>query len=183
VVACAACETTPTLRGVEMGSFEFQATLTTVGENDAGCPYAELPQNGFAFVGGYSEDEGKVWLTLGGAVREAEFDGQVASSTHSAPRQFPECECATVTMSETLKVALLSRSQHLAAGSACPPNPLDGGVPAPDPDAGVTPPGRTDRGLFDAVRACGELIDEIVPGDGCVCAGCTVRYSVEGRRK
>ena len=65
---------------------------------------------------------------------------------------------------------------------AANPGVPDRDVPAADEDAGITPPRQTDLG-FDGVMVCGELVDEIVPDEGCDCPGCTMSYRVAGTRK
>lgn len=151
-----------------------------------------FPANGFDFSGTLSRfrDGGAVFLTLDGISRDAGFDGQIAYSTHSAPRTFTlpdggncaptpmECEMRVV---ETIVVALLSKSQSAALGDKCPANALDGGLPGPD--AGASLPGSAATG-FDSVRACGDLYEQIVGIGNCdpLCA-CLLKFRLAGDRK
>ncbi len=165
-----------------MGRFKLQASLFS-----SDCQLSDVPDGGFAFDAELSRNRGtsQAWLVIGGIARDAGFDGQVATSTHSAPRRFEECGCGDQTLiQETLTVALLSSSQDRALGGACPPSPLDGGVPRPDPDGGIFAPASLEQGGFDAIRACGELVDEVVPAEGasCSCPRCTMVFRVEGTR-
>ena len=201
VILLAACTAEVKDPGDErMGNFEF-----TVRPLEISCPFDEADAGvvGFTgFTGRFSRnhDGSAAWLTLGVISRPATFDGQVIDSTVSAVRRFTSprqpdgglvplsdggiCLCGQKTqLVETLRVALLSTSQFAAAQGSCPPNPLDGGVPAPD--GGVLAPGTTDAG-FDALAACGELTDLMVPGDDAQCpecAGCRMRYQVDGIRR
>lgn len=179
-----ACFTEPTYPGDEvMGTFAFEATPKLID-----CLIEEVPRDaGFSFQGTFSRRKGQseAWLTLGGVSREATFDGQLVTSERSAPRLFPECNCGENTsLQETLHAALLSTSQDRELSNACPADPLDGGLPTPD--GGVLLPDSTPSG-FDAVRACGELVDVVVvePGAGCdpKCVGCRMVFSVEGVRR
>ncbi|MFZ5471850.1 MAG: hypothetical protein ACOZIN_20665 [Myxococcota bacterium] len=186
-LACARCLTSETFPGDEvMGTFSFQAE-----ELSKDCQLSDIPEGGFGpFTGTFSRIKGQpeAWLTLGEVSREAVFDGQVVSSTRRAPRRFPECQCDDTEVEETLTVALLSKSQdqeveRLFGAAGCPPSPLDGGVPAPDVDEGIVRPDSTERG-FDAVRACGVLVDVVVPGQSCQCEmPCTLTYRILGERK
>jgi hypothetical protein len=162
---------------------------------DAGC----APSLSFEGTFSYDANTGQTWLTLGGKQQpcacaspplswDAIFDGHDVSASSAAPRSFAECGQSPVTVQETLTVALLSQSQAAAVGGQCPPNPLDGGVPAPtdggasgDGGTGVRLPGPT-AGGFDARLACGVLVDEVVPGPdaGASCPACRWRYVVSG---
>lgn len=171
-----------------MGLYQFRAEPVSVA-----CGLPDIPGHGFDFAGTFSRfrDGGAVYLTLNGIPRDAGFDGQIVTSSHAASRTFklpdggpcaptPSCEMRVV---ETLSVALLSKSQSAAVGDKCPAAPLDGGLPQPQPDAGVTLPGSTETG-FDSVRACGDLFEEIVGTGGCdpLCA-CLLQYRLVGERK
>jgi hypothetical protein len=163
-----------------MGTFAFTATAPPL---DGTCTFAEMPTADFAFTGTFSRNpDGETFFTLAETDRAATFDGQLATSSQSAPRVFQDCNCATGTqVNETITVALLSRSQTDAVGGNCPPNPLDGGVPPPG--GGITGPGSTGTS-FDAILACGELNDEVeVTSSGCTCGPCFDRYQVEGVRQ
>lgn len=166
-----------------MGLYQLRAEPVSIV-----CGLPDIPNNGFDFAGTFSRfrDGGAVFLTLNGISRDAGFDGQIASSSHSAPRGFslPDagtCAPCEMRVIETIVVALLSKSQSAAVGDRCPPNPLDGGLPGLD--AGVTLPGSTAAG-FDSVRACGELYEEIVGTGTCdpLCS-CLLKYRVTGDRK
>ena len=179
---CAACPGSQKFLGDElMGTFSFTAEIAS---ND--CPFAEVPDSGFAFQGTFSRDRdaGTAYLTVNGVSRGATFDGQYVTSEATAPRQFGACNCSSTILDETLKVALLSASQvaSLPNPGQCPANPLDGGVPIPD--GGILPPGSTGR-VFDALRACGELTDVVVPlpDAGCSCATCRFVSRLQGIRQ
>lgn len=166
-----------------MGSFEFTAALTA---ND--CSLSEIGTS-YVFDGTFSRerDNSKVWLTVQGVNRGGGFDGQVADSAQEALRQFAACACDTSQVRETVRVALLSQSQLDAVlagplrnpdGSDCPVAPLTAeGLPSGD---GISRPDTLGNGTFDAVRACGELVEEILPGEGCQCPACTVTYRLTG---
>ncbi len=166
-----------------MGLYQFRAEPLSLA-----CGLPDIPNAGFDFAGTLSRfrDGGPVFLTLNGISRDAGFDGQILTSSHAAPRTFKlpdggSCAPCQMRVIETLSIALLSKSQSSAVGDRCPPNPLDGGVPSPD--SGVTLPGSTQTG-FDAVRACGDLYEEIT-GDGTcdpACA-CVLKYQLVGERK
>ncbi|HZH02295.1 MAG TPA: hypothetical protein VEY30_00845 [Myxococcaceae bacterium] len=173
-----------------MGRFAFRASPSP--ERSA-CSLPEVAFNEFDFEGTFSRtrDGAQLWLTLNDVSEPATFDGQVARSERSAPRSFSSCRLnasgglcqESSSLRESLAVAFLSRSQNEALGGACPPNALKEGIPETAPDGGtVTPPG-TETGRFDALRACGELEDVVVPGADCVCAPCRLVYAVTGVRK
>ena len=127
------------------------------------------------------------WIVFEYYARDAGWDGAVLSSTATAPRVYSGCDCATY-VDETIELALLSASQAAATGEVCPPDALDGGVPAPDADAGLTPPHTVENG-FDARLACGRMrtVVRADPTDGGACPakcdGCTVRYLLTGERR
>ena len=137
---------------------------------------------------------GQVFFTATKADRLAGFDGQYAwLEPLTEPREFSACvvdggTCVT-TVTETMRVALYSLSQTYASGLPfrCPPNPLDGGVPAPD--GGVVAPAWTPEG-FDAVFACGELVDVVRADPTCKCVHdggiptgeCVLYYGISGER-
>ena len=186
-LAACACLPEPKYPGNEvMGTFEFEATALS----DDCVGFMEVPDGGFTFSGTFSRqtDNSQAWFTLGGISREATFDGQVLKSERTAPRLLRELDggAANVNVVETLVVALSSRSQDAKLEGNCPADPLDGGLPEPNGDLGIFAPGTTPQG-FDAIRACGELTDEVVPDPAavpsCECVGCTLRYRVRGDRK
>lgn len=171
-----------------MGTFRFVAEPAW---DQSNCALSGAPQAEFEFTGTFSRYHGdsEAWLTIDGTWRPATFDGQYIRSMRAAPRRFGECACAEgsvdeVVLEETLSVALVSKSQDEKLGSSgCPDDALDGGIPAVDADAGVLAPGSTPRG-FDAVRACGELLDVAVPDPAVhCCERCTLVYRVKGERK
>lgn len=178
---CPVVDTTP---GDEnMGLYQFRAEPVSLV-----CGLPDIPAGVFDFSGTISRfrDGGAVFLTLNGISRDAGFNGQIVTSSHSAARTFKlpdagDCGACDMRVVETLTVALLSKSQSSAVGDRCPVNPLDGGVP--DVDAGVTLPGSTATG-FDSVRACGDLFEEIVGAGSCdpLCA-CLLQYRLTGERK
>ena len=160
----------------------FHLTANPVSDN---CPFTEVPDGGFTFDGTFSRYRNpgtQAFFTINTVVRDAGFDGQILTSELSATRQFQACNCTATTVDETLRVALLSSSQDNALNHACPTNPLDGGVPGARPDAGIMLPSSMPAG-FDAVRACGELLDVVVvpPDAGCTCSGCQLQYQVQGQ--
>lgn len=167
--------------GELIGNFALVALPDGPGFTD--CQLSGLADAGFTFSATlrWEPTDGGAWMVVGPATRDATWDGATFSSTASGTQQFADCQCAQVQVEETVTLALLSRSQATAAGIGCPPNALDGGVPAPDADAGISAPGPTARG-FDAVRACGELVDVLRPAATCACAACTVRYRLQGER-
>jgi hypothetical protein len=193
-----ACSSSSSLPGDEaMGTFEFHATPVS-----SDCSLGSLPDGGFDFevVARHNKDNSGTWLLIGGIVGTAGFDGQIITSVRSAPRAFLQADggscnpqvtdggaiTCSMTLTETLTFALLSRNQFDAVGNTCPPNPLDGGVPF-DLDAGINRPGTASGGAsYDAVQACGTLVDFASIDAGCNAAclvPCTLTYSVSGARK
>ncbi len=164
-----------------LGKFAFSATPLS-----SDCALFDGPDGGFTFTATLTVDPAQgPWLVLNGVGRAAQFDGQRFESRQSAPRHFGECTCAEpMEVDETFRAVLLSASQSARTGGTCPAHPLDGGVPAPDPDGGITGPGPTERG-FDALRACGELIERYqAPADcGSDCRSCTAVLRLEGVRQ
>jgi len=190
-----ACSSAPSLPGDEaMGTFEFHATPVS-----QDCSLGSIPDGGFDFevTARHNKDNSGTWLLIGGIVGDAGFDGQIVTSVRSAPRAFLQTDggscnplitdggaiTCSMTLTETLTFALLSESQFNALNNACPPNPLDGGIPV---DAGISRPGSTAAGSYDAVQACGTLVDSANVSGGCNPAclvPCTLTYSVSGARK
>ncbi len=169
-----------------IGAFGFTA-------RDAGreCDLDEVSSDDFAFEATLSRQSGSAlaWVTLERYSRDGGWDGQYFESTGVAQRVFVACNECPTSVEETMRLAILSRSQSDALGGACPLDALDGGVPGPDAGAGVTPPGMTPLG-FDAERACGALSVAVTAGpkaDGGACAaacnGCRVRFTLEGVRR
>ncbi len=183
VLALFACQSNVRINGQEIGSFTFTATPIS---ND--CPFAAVPAidgGSFTFDGILSRDPNstQAFMIVGNIQRDAGFDGQIFTSEAAAPRHFAECVCDPVQMDETLRVALLSSTQDEAVGRSCPPNPLDGGIPGATPDGGVAPPCPSSNPC-DVARACGELVDVVIPdGGGCQCSSCTMVYSITAERK
>jgi hypothetical protein len=175
-----------------IGTFEFTAFVPSSDARPPGtCDFSEMPSEDFVFTGTFSRNpDGKTFFTLGDKDRAATFDGQIISSSQSAPRLFDECNCPDDTeVDETLTVALLSRSQtdRLSDPTRCPADPLGAGVPPVGGD--VTGPGSTGSG-FDAVLACGTLTDNVVVKDSCPtradgsrCEDCGASYAVQGARR
>lgn len=171
---------------------QYALTATSV-EREA-CELEEIARDGggydFTFEAVLTRDSTSdaAYVTLNGYSREGTWDGQVLTAEASASRVFVDCSDCATKLVETISVAVLSRSQNEALQGQCPPNPLDGGVPAPN-DAGVTGPGLAAAG-FDAVRLCGELVTRVVAegtqdGGACDprCSGCTARYQLRGDRR
>jgi hypothetical protein len=177
VLALAACSSGPALPGsATVGTYTFTATRLS-----GDCAFTEQPDGGFTFDGTITYDPGTDhgYFTVNEKSRDAGFDGQHLDAPASAQRIFSACDCGSdVTVKEDVRLVLLSQSQRDALNGKCPADALDGGVPAPN-DAGILSPGpRGDR--YDATLACGEQTDEIIPGSGCSCSGCTLRYSLSG---
>lgn len=154
------------------------------------CQLTELDGGAFSFDAVLTRESTsqRAWVTLNTYSREGTFDGQVLTSTAEASRVFEKCAKCSTRLVETISVAVLSRSQSVAAGNQCPEHPLDGGVIV-DPDAGIVVPGSTPQG-FDGVLLCGELITRVialgtVDGGACdpLCDGCSVSYQLRGDRR
>lgn len=169
-----------------IGTFLFRAEPLVID-----CGLGEVPDGGFDFQGTLSHhrDSTQAYITVNGYARDAGFDGQVLVSQHMAPRTFSGCGRCQTQVRETISVAVVSKSQSAALGDKCPDNPLDGGVPAGGSDAGITGPGTTATG-YDAVRVCGELLDEVVSATtvdmmdcSAMCSTCTLRYRLSGERR
>ena len=166
-----------------MGNYAFTAEPL-----ELDCAVDGIASAGFSFSGTFSRDSqsGEAWFRLNNVVREATFDGQVARATYAAARTFAaQCDGCTTELQESLAVAILSKSQNDAAGDACPETALDGGVPV---GGEVTPPGPVASG-YDALRACGEMLNQVVatPNEGTSCApecgACRMRYRLKGARR
>lgn len=196
---CACPGTTPPPGDEQMGNYEFRAERDAGNDEatDSGCPFAEFPDGGFNFTAAFSRfrDAGLYYVTIGGIPHDAMFDGQRLVATYSAQRNFSQCSAcpgldagipAVVTMTETISVTLVSKSQSDAVGGC-----VD--IPPIDLDAGITPPGTTAEGGFDAVRACGALAERVTINPpvtveidgGCIakCNRCTLGYTILGDRK
>jgi len=174
-----------------LGNFELTAEPVA-----STCTYEETGASTLSFTIRVTRalDGGEVAVTLNGIERPATFDGQVLRTTYRAPRTFADCgcsgeqrdagcACSGVTLEERLEVALVSLEQDEVLGRACPASPLDGGMPTVGADGGALALPVTSARGFDAVRACGELQDDIQPGEGCFCAACSMRYAVRGVRR
>ena len=190
-----ACTPKPAPGDENLGLYSLTATPAVLedGGLDRDCQLTEVKTNPISFEATLSRnsDGTGAWMTLSGVSRDASWDGRVFSSTASAPRFFSVCGSCTTSVVETIELALLSSSQAQRVGNACPAHPLDGGVPTPDPDAGIFAPANSDAG-FDALLACGELRTALVAGDGgtaadggtCdICRVCTMRFDVTGARR
>lgn len=183
--AFCSCPQPVTLPGDEpMGQYSFRADPL-----EKSCALLSIPDGGFDFAATYSrnKDGTGYWVQVNNFVRSASFDGGLVFSTHAASRGFQlpdggDCACQT-SVEETIITAFLSPSQNEKVGDRCPDNPLDGGVPM-GPDSGVSEPGTTDNG-YNAVRACGELREQVVVDGGCdpLCGACRIRYSLRGERR
>jgi hypothetical protein len=181
-----------------MGSYRLTASGAV---GDCAFPDGSVSLAPFTFTFALSTgspDASDVTLTLDGCEsrasdcpRAATWDGQLLASTASAPRTIVGCACA-FTVTETIDLALLSRSQSAAVGGVCPAAALDGGVPAPN-DAGILAPSLGDGG-FDSILACGTLAVGYAPSsdggaasDGGLpcggCAACTERFALIGARR
>jgi hypothetical protein len=188
VVVLAACREESFPGFQVMGAFELTARPVAVA---GACTNSEF-DGGLSFGGTFSQDTttGAAWFTFnGGSVsRPGSFDGRDYSSVAVAERQLASCDGGTVDLTETMIIALLSQSQAQAYraqfpdGGTCPENALDGGIPAPDPDAGIFAPAPTTDG-FDALLACGLLLENVQPKTGPACGPCDFAYVVEGIRQ
>ena len=181
LLALSGCIEESTLPGDEvLGTFAFNASLVP-GNN---CPAGEVSDAGIAFDGTLTRESegGRAYFVVSGFARDAGFDGQRVSSVQRAsqPGYMPSCgsTCTAVEVEQTLRLLLLSSSQNELYGKdkSCA-ELLDGGLPA---DGGAQPPGRGADGGFDAVRACGDMVNLKLPDAGCTCTPCTWAYSVEG---
>ncbi len=156
------------------------------------CLITDVSDAPFRFEASISRDPGTghAWLAVSGYPRDAGWDGQVLESHATVPRAFPSCRACATVATETVRLALLSRSQSEAVGNGCPAEPFDGGVPAADgQDGGVLLPRQTPEG-FDALYACGELTFTVTLTDagavdpGCeVCDNCRLSYRLVGERR
>jgi hypothetical protein len=181
LLSLSACPTETAMPGDQgLGSYRFDAEPL-----ELDCLIDGISDEGFSFDGTFSRDSvtNEAWFHLNGVVREASFDGQVARATYAAPRSFAsQCDGCATELRETIAVAILSKSQNDAAGDACPDGALDGGL------LPGSPPGPVASG-YDALRACGELLDEVVAtpidGQGCAaeCGACRLRYRLKGARR
>jgi hypothetical protein len=184
---------TPPPGDVRLGVFGFKATALELkcalpNPVDGGAALSDAP---FSFNATLTADSAstQAWLTLSLAPREATWDGKVFTSQASSSRVFTGCEACRTSLQELFEVALVSQSQDAVLGGACPLEPLDGGVPRPNRDAGIAGPAMTPEG-FDAVRACGRLTEvmhsEALPDAGecpAMCDGCLVRFRLDGVRQ
>jgi hypothetical protein len=174
---------TPMPGDTVLGRYEFQASPLSLD-----CELDDVTTTGFNFTGTFSRDSatGEAWYRLNNILSAATYDAPVATAVYSAPRTFGSlCDGCTTELRETVVVALMSKSMNDAAGDVCPDNPLDGGLPSGE---GITPAGYADVG-YDAVRACGELADQVVatPNEGTSCdprcGQCRMRYRLVGARR
>lgn len=161
-------------------------------DGGAWCPLVDVSPAAFRFDAIVTREPatGQAWMTLGGGYpRDAGWDGQVLESVAAVRRLFPSCAaCPETIATETVRVALMSKSQSDAVGGQCPPNPLDGGVPMPG--GAIVGPGQTPAG-FDALYACGTMEFAVTlsapaaPESGCAvgCDDCIVRYVLQGERR
>lgn len=182
-VILAACPDHP-YPGTQIVTFSLTAHATEGSLEacrDAGYTEIPDPDSGFTFSAIFSGDENGTirWMTIQDFVREATFDGTILSSPFSAPRVFELCGDAGV--DEELFVAPISLTQSQALVGECPLDPLRPGAVPLDPDAGIYPPGWID-GHFEAVRACGRLIDTIRPAGDKDCPVCTMTFHITGPR-
>lgn len=140
------------LKEMAEDAFQFSGTVTRCLPDSTSAPCAAHPNGAF--------------FTRENVDRDAGFDGQLLDVYPiTAPITLTACGSERTRIVDGMRVALFSASQATAVGAPffCPPNALDGGVPAPD-DAGITAPGPGPNG-FDAPFACGELVDTIINDD------------------
>lgn len=182
------CAGTPPPPGDEvMGDYNFHAEPVLEGP---GCGLTNAPTTGFDFVVKLTRfsTNGDTYATIGGISHNAVFDGQKVHAEYAAIRNFDDCTSCDTTLTETLDMTLLSKSQSDVIGGDC-----NQPVPPIDPDAGITGPGTTPSG-FDSVRACGTLGEKVtaVPrtdngGDAGICLPacntCVLSYTISGDRR
>lgn len=149
---------------------------------DAGYTEIPDPDAGFTFSTVFCGDEdGTIHsMAIQDFVREASFDGTVLTSPFSAPRSFELCGDAGVDEELFVLPVSLTQSQTLGLEN-CPDDPLRPGAIPVDPDGGIYPPGWIDE-HFEAVRACGRLIDTIHPAGDKDCPVCTMTFHITGPR-
>ncbi len=189
LTGCDSCGVAINLPGDEvMGTFSLHAEGTS-----KSCSLPDIQQTlDFPASLSRNRDGGQVFFFHSTRVWDAGFDGQFITSSAAALFKVADADggdyCAPCRETETLnfRFAVLSRSQSKAVGEMCPPNPLDGGVPGADDDAGIKLPASTDAG-FDAVRVCGEL-QVTIDGTGTgfcnsACNGCVLNYRLIGQRQ
>ena len=188
-LAISSCLTQKQVPGDPIGNFAFEATLPLEGDSEVGpgtCALAEVPDAGFSFSATFSRDPvtGQAYAEVGGVQRlDTTLEGPLLISTASAPRIFAQCKCEGVTVVETLKVVLLTPEQNRLAQDTCPDHPFDGGL-SPD-DGGIYPSPATGA-AYNAIRACGVLIDVVEPPDGGCgeeCPRCELHYRLNGGRR
>lgn len=209
LVGAVACVPSNTPPGDLIGNFTFDTTLPLTADggltpedqaafSDCIPTLSEVVPSNFTFDAVLSTDGGTGFFTYGGKSRDGVFDGQFLVGSLREERRFTACTCkgnGKVYVDETIRFAVLSSSQAAAlqaAGVPCSANLLDGGVPL-NPAAGIVPPSRNSSG-YDAVWACGELVDVVEPDPPsdagvCTCTGqdagwtCAINYPVTGTRK
>lgn len=193
LLALAACPPAKIPGDENMGLYALHAAPEVLDDAGVGCDIADesIDRAGFDFDATLSRNTGTTdaFITMNGVNREGTWDGQYLYSVATAQRVFQACRDCTTRIEETMHFALLSRSQNDAVGQVCPPSPLDGGVPAPNVDLGITLPGMTPLG-FDGIRACGIIATRVlaegtVDGGACpeICSQCAVRYQLTGVRR
>jgi hypothetical protein len=189
-VLWAACTRASSAPGEPLGTFQFQAAELSIG----GCPFRERPDGGFDFTGTFSVVDGgpTAFFTANGKTREGTFDGQRFESIYPGPSGEPvtrtfELDAGTCgtrfLVQETLRAVFLTAGQlQLPDFSNCQNDPeafyVTGGPV--DLDAGILPPSLGPEG-YDAVGACGVLIEDIQPAEPCDLAACTLVYRLEGK--
>lgn len=186
----AGCPSAPLPGDEQMGRFNFQA------EPQGGdCPFSEIPDGGFKFEVKLSrfKYENRAFVTIGQVSHEGRFDGQKVTAQYTGERNFAQCNCpaddgglrAITTMTETFQVTLVSKSQSDAVGGCIENPPVN-------PDAGIIGPDTSNEGGFDAIRACGTLVEDIrvnppvsTPTSTCLaqCSQCRLSYTLTGERK
>lgn len=169
-----------------LGTYGFHATGIF-----ASCSLPTPPAE-YDFEGTFSRqrDGGAVFFIADGVTYDAGFDGQLASfdsldTRGIGLRDGGSCSPCKVRSTQLGNIVLLSPSQNAAVGDACPTAALDGGVPRPNPDAGIALPQSLSDGGFDAVRACGEVEVNVTSEGFCdqACYSCKLTYRWAGARK
>ena len=190
-VLWAACTRASPAPGEPLGTFHFQAAALTIGNTE--CQFREVPDGGFEFTGSFSAVDGgpTAYFTANDKTRVGTFDGQRFESVYPGPTDDPVSRTFEVDagcgnrflVQETLRAVFLTAAQLVPSSSRCQQDPeafYDAGGTV-DPDAGIFRPTLGPEG-YDAVGACGVLIEYIQPANPCDFPACTLVYRIDGTR-